>query len=142
MVDKEIIERNLQMPTMSKALLGRLWSGEITVDKFLEESAYWGMEYLDKYKYQEFPQKPQEIIDYVNRKRYDSNCQVSSDFWRQDFVVVYIENWHKVFAENTAHRNWLKEMQRYIPEEDILNQQKIVDTLATFKGNINNWLRN
>lgn len=106
--------------------------GEMPIAKFLTECAYLALNYgFDDLVPHDFPQRPQELIDY-DQMGFDKRSNVEPSFWRQPVVFNYCEEKQRVKNWNKSTKEWLEEILSYLPEDDLMNRQKVKDRLKEF----------
>jgi hypothetical protein len=100
-------------------LLAKLASKELTMDKFLEECARWGMEiqcFVD-YEVRGYPLPPAKWKEYQALPFKDRN-KMSEEFFQQQEIREYLQKKSHVYAANYADYCWLKEMKAYLPDNE------------------------
>ena len=108
--------------------------GELPIEEFLTDCAYLALTYgFEALSPHICLPRPQELLDY-DQMSYDKKNRVEHTFWRQPPVYFYCEEKHKAKVWNKAAKEWLEEILKYLPQEDMVNRQKIVNRLTEFAG--------
>ena len=124
---------NPQLPIIGKELLRKVAGGEITMQEFDKECAYWMMGDISTmfHKYDRID-KPDVIKDYEANRARDINYRVEASFWQRDDVRAYTDQSHKVININRANWYWLHFMQKHIMSGDTINQAKISRAIESY----------
>jgi hypothetical protein len=134
MNDTTDVIKDMTLVKQSKTLLNDLAAGRITKQEFLSECAYWGLKFLDSYRFKPLPTMPQEIIDFKNRLHANPNYEAKPEFWRIPHIAVYIQSALKIEGENLGNIGRLKEILNGLPDGDIVSRKKVKDALHEFQG--------
>ena len=129
---------NPDLPKLGKELLRKLKKEEITLTEFDHECAYWMTTNLSEYHYHHYPNVPQDLIDYKDRKLKDFRFSVSQDFWKQAHIFDYLRQSNDALHANACHIYWLEFMKKNIPQEDITTQKKIKEVLDNYPISVRN----
>jgi len=103
-----ILETNAEYPAMAKKLLAKLRSGELTMDDFETELAYWTLSLLRELKYKPVPTAPEDVKGYAKRKLTDREYKLTDSFWMQSHIVAWRVSVSKIDSENHANKSWLE----------------------------------
>lgn len=106
------------------------------------EIAYWSLQYLEDYRCQKSPIPPREwdeMKDLASKPEFSQMKQESKDrFYRRYFAKESIKEFYavneRIFSENVSNYKWLHQMLDAIPEEDIVNRNKVKDAIETYYG--------
>lgn len=124
LIDKQI---NDKLGPRSKALVHKFQSKKITSQEFDKECAYWLMEYLNLMTYKPDPTMPVDLQELHATKRH-----ATVEFWQLPEIKIYMAECEKVKAINLSNLHWLEFMKMSIPQNDTLNQKKVMEALRTY----------
>ena len=133
MNDITSIVKDMRLLKQSRKLLDDLDKDRITYKDFLSECSYWGIKYLDFYRFKPMPNKPQEILEYLQRVRVNPNYEARGEFWRLPHISLYIQESVKIIGENLGNIGRLKEILNNLPLEDLQSRQMVKDILHGYK---------
>jgi hypothetical protein len=105
------------------------------MQEFEKECAYWMLGELSNMQFKEYPNKPYEIADYLNRKKINPTYKLSREFWEQPHIVDYLRIWLETVAINSSNWYWLNFIESTIPIEDSMNLSKVCNIKKTFPSN-------
>ena len=126
---------NRECHDLCMALFKKFKAQEITLQELLKENAYIALRYgFNELVPHQYPQRIPEMIEYDNLT-FQEKSAIKPEFWRQPQVEKYLETCQKVKWWNKHTKEWLEELQGYIPQEDYLNQCKIKDRIQEFSDN-------
>lgn len=135
MDDKKMNNMEINIPHPNKKmmeLLDKQRRGELTSKQVLEECAYWGLQGLDFCRFRNYPAKPKEVIEYLEKKSTTQDFKIADKFWQEPSVRSYIAMWLKVESLNRGNFFWLNEMLSNLPQGDTVSRDKIKDCLRGF----------
>lgn len=132
---KEIIQ-NTGLSSISLNLFGRLRVKKLTIEEFMRECAFWALrDGFDELQPKIDPTRPQKVIELetmplhqrlkLDYNKFYAEFPQVAEYYKQK---LYIKNWNKAMLE------WLNEIKKYIPEEDDVNQRKIMERILEFQA--------
>jgi hypothetical protein len=135
METKDIV-RDLRLPGISRSLLNRLSSKELSIDDFLRECAYWSIkDGFDGLRPRQLPQMPAKALEFENMplsQRLKIDCLKFYAEFPQ--VKEYYEQRLFILHHNQGSLDWLRDMKKYIPESDTETQMKIDNRICDFRA--------
>lgn len=116
----------VKYPGKAKQLLADLQNKKISLPDFLKECAYWALEEnFESLIPLTLPNMPAKVQEYEG---YDFATIRKLDRKFYDYFPEISEYYHKlcwVINKNKATLEWLQEIKRYIPSDDVSIQTKI-----------------
>ena len=99
-------------------LLRQLKGKEISFDVFLRQIGEWACEDNCWYDYEvrQYPNEPKELQEY-NSLPLDKRLKIPPEFFYQPSIREYSRMRSKVYAENWADYNWLKDVKSWLPDD-------------------------
>ena len=92
--------------------------------------ALWVIESLDDLRRKPLPTPPSAYTEYKNSPpKIQAKIRSNESFWRRSDVYKYINDVSRINAENRSNTDWLKGVIDWLPENDILNREKLKDKL-------------
>ncbi len=119
-------------------LLTQLKDKTLTMNQFMEECYRWSLEPqiwqdIDVLSY---PEPPKEWVEYENLSLKD-RAKLGEEFFHQLPIKNYLYEKGRVYSQNYAHWDWLKQMKEFFPEaENEILHRKVDEKLEIF----NSWL--
>lgn len=118
-------DENAQTSTVMINLLRRKLKGQISTEEFQKELAYWSLiQAFDKVAYVCVPQVPQDLLDYWGLSL-DRRKKVSREFFEQRHVKSFFINKSEAFAKNREGIDWLEQLIKMLPADDVANREKV-----------------
>jgi len=134
----ETLKVGLSELKIKNKVLDKFFSGETSLEEFDMESAYMALEYLDYYKYQPFPDPPQEIIKYAKKRTQGAHTTETFNL----FASPETANWYRLLgtwrANNKSNFEWLLFLQQNLKTEDEKYRVKVM--LEVFDNHEEWWL--
>lgn len=128
---------------IANSYLKRLSSGEITLEEFEKEIAYWFIEFLDRINYKSLPTESNEVMQYEEElKRQKRGIKrIRSNFDEAEFaekamkkeVELYYEDRNRIKNINNSNLYWLEEVKRLLPQGDTVNWNKVEIKINDFR---------
>lgn len=119
-------------PQRAKELLNELRIGSISMQQFLEKCAYWGMEFVEDYRFKPLPTKPSEIVEFSGKRKEDASYEMKPEFWRVPHIYAYVEQARKIDGENRGNIGKLKMILAGLPKSDTEAREKVLRVLNEF----------
>jgi hypothetical protein len=132
---KEIIP-DTALSATSLSLLGRLRAKTLSIENFMRECAFWALrDGFDELRPKPYPTRPVRATELENMPL-NQRLKLDYDKFYAEFPQIreyyeqrlYIRNWNKAALE------WLNEIKRHIPEEDIISHKRIVERILEFRA--------
>ena len=132
------VEINHALPKIGKEILNKLTMKQISIEEFNKECAYWMIDTLKEMNYKPNPTEPEIIRNYEIEKDRDPKYAVANTFWNRDDVKDYMKQKSLVYNLNYANWYWIKFIKRWLPAEDLPNQNKVSQIMKSYSIR-NNW---
>jgi hypothetical protein len=118
---------------LARMMLKQLNRGEITLEEYLMQCAYWGVKTLGDIYFKSLPDKPLEIIEYEQISYYKRQKLSQGFFVDHPGIMRYYEERDKIVLENSNNLWRLKTYKKYIPESDIKSHEKLDKAIMDFR---------
>lgn len=131
---ENVINKNFS--GLSKNLLNRLQTKELTLPEFLRECAYWALkDGFDELAPLDFPTLPATpAFNEYNNLPPDRRAKLDAEFFHKNPEII---SWGQqvcfVRNRNNANIHWLEEIKNYLPADDFLMLQKVDGRILEFK---------
>ena len=127
---------NTNFSGTAKVLLQKVRGGDLTMDEFLRECAFWALkDGFDNLRVYPFPYKPQSeafkdyhTLTHMRRTKVDPVT-----FLRNPEILDYFDQVRRVRNMNRNSFEWLKQLREYIPTDDMANLEKISARIQEFQ---------
>lgn len=128
--------------------LKRLSSGEITLEEFEKEIAYWFVtDYLNKLHYKPLPTKPNNVVSFeedLNREKKKHRRIGVSKFDEDEFtekamtrdITNYYDDRNEIENINNSNLKWLIQLKSIIPAGDLITREKLTVKINEFRQRI------
>jgi len=127
--------KNLSKEDMAlgKKLLLRFRAGQISVDEFEKETAYFAMQCgFNELRYKPSPSRPVKLMEYDRLDR-DEKRQMPDRFWQDPNIINYFKQKSYVQGENAGIQWWLTELKtRFEKYGDAVNAERCGDRMGGF----------
>jgi len=128
---------NIHLSGTSKALLNKLQTKQITLDEFLRDCAFWAIkDGFDELEVLQEPTPPntQAFREYDNLPL-DRKQKVDTSFFvKNEEINKYYQQVNWVRQRNSGRLVWLKEIIKYLPQDDIILRQKVESRIFEFQA--------
>jgi hypothetical protein len=118
---------------LARMMLKQLNRGEITLEEYLIQCAYWGVKTLGDIYFKSLPSKTLEIIEYEQISYFKRQKLSQGFFVDHPGIMRYYEERDRIILENSNSLLRLKEYKKYIPESDLKSHEKLDKAILDFK---------
>jgi len=130
----DIFDTDIRFPQTALSLLKRLQTKQLTFQEFMTECAYWtlkdGFNSLMPYR---LPQKPQSVIDLELMPR-EKRARLDDKYYRErPEIMKYVDVVFVLRNKNKANFDWLLQIKKYIPTNDIESHKKLDARILMFQ---------
>ena len=135
-MEEDIIDKALpqaQHAHLARMMIKQLKRGEITLEEYLIQCAYWGVKTLGDIYFKSLPSKPLEIIEYEQIPYYKRQKLSWGFFVDHPGIMKYYQERDKIIRENNDYLLRLKNYKEYIPASDIKSHEKLDKAIMDFK---------
>ena len=127
---------DVNFSSTAKILLQKVRGGELSMDEFLRECAYWALkDGFDDLRVKQFPSKPTSeafkdfyMLPYVRRAKVDPVT-----FLRNPEILDYFNQVRLVRNINRTCFEWLKDIRNRIPDDDVVCLEKVNNRIQEFQ---------
>ena len=125
-------EKQAHTPSFPLQLFYKRQRNEISQEEFDQQLAYWTLQTgFENMKYTPMPIPPQDLKEYYAMDEFDKK-KVSSDFWKQEDIKLYIQLKDEARISNDGERSGLEMLLKNLPEKDEENRAKVQEALTEF----------
>lgn len=118
---------------LARMMLKQLNKGEISLEEYLIQCAYWGVKTLGDIYFKHLPTRPLEIIEY-EQISYHKRQKLSYGFFvDHPGIMRYYAERDRIILENSNNLWRLKTYKKYIPTSDIKSHEKLDKAIMDFK---------
>jgi len=118
-----------------RELLKKNFKGEVTRQEIHQECAYMLLQFLSSFKFIPYPEKPQDVLDYIDRKQRNPEYKASNEFWKLPHIAQYLYEHKAVRTVNCSHLFALKCIRYGLLKEDTINLKKVNDLINEYPDN-------
>jgi hypothetical protein len=100
-------------------LLDELKKKVITMQEFEYKIALWAVEtecWAD-YEVRLYPVEPKEVQEY-NELPFEKRIKIPLEFFQQPVIRAYLSMKDKIYGDNWADYQWLKQVKSWLPDDD------------------------
>jgi len=129
-------------PEISKSLLAKLGSKEMSLPQLAEICARWTLSpgCWESITIKSFPTPPPEWQEYEQSSK-EERAKIKPEFFQQDSVRAYLSGRNMVLASNFSHYSWLRECKKSIQDtaENFPLHKKLDEKIIAFARWLNIW---
>jgi hypothetical protein len=130
---------DIRYPQTAKRLLAQLRAKDLSMVDFLKECAYWALkDGFGELTPAPYPTKPTTAaFNEYDMLPPDRKLKIDPQFfYKNPEINSFAEQYNFVLNRNKAALNWLKEMQEYIPKDDLPSQTRIKNRIIEFQAQL------
>ena len=122
----------------AKGLLAKLKvrGGDLDMAEFLSECAYWALrDGFDEIRSYQYPSEPRTTayVEYAQFPR-EKRLRLDAKFFTDNPEINgYGTQRLFIYHKNKSLLEWLQDLKKYIPAEDVVSQQKIDNRISQFR---------